>query len=82
MVPIPPNQETVNTLFGTNITTVEQMEAWIAERRPDLKGAEPANGEEMSMTRVGKDLYEKVETTISILRKSSCFSNLCDSLNH
>ena len=37
------------------------MEAWIAERRPDLKGAEPANGEEMSMTRVGKDLYEKVK---------------------
>lgn len=37
------------------------MEAWIAARRPDLKGAEPANGEEMSMTRVGKDMYEKVK---------------------
>ena len=48
-------------MFEKNITTVEQMEAWIAERRPDLKGAEPANGEEMSMTRVGKDLYEKVK---------------------
>ena len=29
MVPIPPNQDTVNILFGTNITTEKEMEAWI-----------------------------------------------------
>jgi UDP-galactopyranose mutase len=60
LVPIPPNQETVNILFGTNITTEEQMEAWLKERRPNLNGSEPKNGEEMSLSRVGKDLYEKV----------------------
>ena len=36
------------------------MEAWIDERRPNLNGKLPANGEEMSLSRVGKDLYEKV----------------------
>ena len=36
------------------------MEAWIDERRPHLHGKLPANGEEMSLSRVGKDLYEKV----------------------
>ena len=59
LVPIPPNQETVNILFGTNITTEDQMDEWLKQRRPKLDG-EPKNGEEMSLSRVGKDLYEKV----------------------
>ena len=59
-VPIPPNQETVNTLFGTDIRTVEGMKEWLAERTPHLNGREPRNGEEMSLQRVGADLYEKV----------------------
>ena len=37
------------------------MEAWLKERRPKLNGSEPKNGEEMSLSRVGKDLYEKVK---------------------
>jgi hypothetical protein len=36
------------------------MESWLKERRPKLNGSEPKNGEEMSLSRVGKDLYEKV----------------------
>ena len=60
IVPVPPNQETVNILFGEHIHSEEAMRNWLSSRRPDLKGREPANGEEMSLSRVGKDLYEKV----------------------
>ena len=60
IVPVPPNQETVNILFGEHIHSEKDMENWISSRRPDLKGREPANGEEMSLSRVGNDLYEKV----------------------
>ena len=51
---------TVNQLFGTSISTEAEMEAWIKERRPDPEILFPTNGEEMSLTRVGRDLYEKV----------------------
>lgn len=37
------------------------MEEWLKQRRPKLD-REPKNGEEMSLSRVGKDLYEKVRT--------------------
>ena len=51
---------TVNQLFGTSISTEAEMEPWIKERRPDPEILFPPNGEEMSVTRVGRDLYEKV----------------------
>ena len=60
IVPIPPNQQTVNTLFGTDIHSEEEMEDWLSSRRPNLEGKKPSNGEEMSLSRVGTDLYEKV----------------------
>lgn len=60
IVPVPPNQETVNILFGEDIRSEGDMGNWLSSRRPDLKGREPANGEEMSLSRVGQDLYEKV----------------------
>ena len=60
IVPVPPNQETVNTLFETDIHSEEEMEKWLSTRRPNLKGKQPSNGEEMSLSRVGTDLYEKV----------------------
>lgn len=58
-VPMPPNQVTVNMLFKENITTKEQMVAWLNKRRPSHpKDYSPQNGEEMAMSRVGKELYE------------------------
>merc|ERR1719507_919933 len=60
IVPIPPNQQTVNTLFGTDIHSEEEMEDWLSSRRPNLEGKKPSNGEEMSLSRVGTDLYEKI----------------------
>ena len=35
------------------------MKAWLDERRPP-PGHTPTNGEEMSISRVGRDLYEKI----------------------
>lgn len=34
IVPIPPNIDTVNTLFGTNINTEQDMVDWLDQRRP------------------------------------------------
>lgn len=33
-VPMPPNQQTVNMLFHENITSKEEMVAWLDKRRP------------------------------------------------
>jgi len=59
IVPIPPNIDTVNALFGTDINSEEEMVAWLDERRPKLDQP-PQNGEEMSISRVGTDLYERI----------------------
>merc|ERR1712179_720044 len=59
VVPIPPNIDTVNALFGTDINTEDEMVAWLDERRPKLDHP-PQNGEEMSISRVGTDLYERI----------------------
>ena len=34
-VPMPPNFDTVNMLFNENITSKEEMIAWLDERRPN-----------------------------------------------
>ena len=57
-VPIPVNITTVNTLFGENITSEEDMQSWLENNRKPF--AEPANGEEAVLNRVGEELYEKM----------------------
>merc|ERR1711868_290128 len=59
IVPIPPNIDTVNILFDANIDTEEDMVRWLDDRRPKSDKL-PQNGEEMSISRVGTDLYEKI----------------------
>lgn len=59
IVPIPPNIDTVNILFDANIDTEEDMIKWLDDRRPK-SDKPPKNGEEMSISRVGTDLYEKI----------------------
>ena len=51
-------KDTVNILFGTNISSEEEMENWLETQRPKYDH-EPRNGEEISLARVGKQLYEK-----------------------
>lgn len=57
-VPIPVNITTVNELFNSNITNEEEMKTWLEEHRSPI--ANPSNGEEAVLSRVGPFLYEKM----------------------
>lgn len=58
LVPIPVNITTVNTLFGLNITTEEEMKQWLDENRLPFKA--PEDGREAALNKVGPVLYEKM----------------------
>jgi len=58
IVPIPPSQTTVNMLFDANVSSEEEMEAWLEQRR--VKNEDPQNGEEAALSRAGPELYEKI----------------------
>lgn len=57
-VPIPVNITTVNTLFGENIQSEEEMKEWLDTHREHIEI--PRNGEEAVLSKVGKDIYEKM----------------------
>ena len=58
LVPIPINRETVNLLYGLNLTTEREVEEFFASN------AEPKNtvrtSEDVVVSKVGRDLYEKL----------------------
>jgi UDP-galactopyranose mutase len=58
-VPIPVNIETVNKLFGLNITSVAQMDEWL-EKEQVHYDHEPLNAEEVALSRVGQRLYDLI----------------------
>ena len=60
LVPIPPTQETVNTLLGTDIKSEAEMESWYEANRVFPSDGELKNGEDAALSRVGPDLYEKI----------------------
>lgn len=58
LVPVPINLDTVNLLYGLNLTTEEQVQAFFASRaesRVSIKTSEDA-----VVSKVGRDLYEKL----------------------
>lgn len=55
-VPVPVNIDTVNLLFGANITNVNEMRAWLDSEQVTFD--HPKNSEEKSLDAVGKRLYE------------------------
>jgi len=57
-VPIPVNITTVNQLFGSSITSEEEMKNWLESNRTPIE--KPSNGEEAVLNRVGPVLYEKM----------------------
>ncbi len=57
-VPIPVNITTVNTLFGENIQTEDEMKAWLDAHKVHYEN--PSNGEEAVLSRVGPVLYDKM----------------------
>jgi UDP-galactopyranose mutase len=61
LVPIPPTQETVNTLFAESIDSEKAMEEWYEKNRVMPEGGRaPAHGEEAALSRVGPKLYERI----------------------
>mmetsp|Transcript_25073 Transcript_25073/g.81064 ORF Transcript_25073/g.81064 Transcript_25073/m.81064 type:complete len:341 (-) Transcript_25073:597-1619(-) len=62
LVPIPPTQHTVNTLFpDAEVRSEADMEAWYAGQRVfPADGSAPRNGEEAALARVGPLLYERI----------------------
>ncbi len=57
-VPVPVNITTVNRLFGLDMKTGAEMEAWLEANRE--KVAEPLHSEHSALARVGRILYEKM----------------------
>ncbi len=57
LVPIPINIDTVNQLYGVNVdeNTIEEYFASVAENRPQIR-----TSEDVVVSRVGRDLYEKM----------------------
>ena len=57
-VPIPPNIETVNTLFDLNLKTQQDMDTWLQkEQQPNPN---PTNSEQVALARVGQRLYDLI----------------------
>ena len=57
LYPIPINMDTINQLYGLNLKTPEEVEAYLDSVREPIE--HPTNAEEWVLSRVGKDLYEK-----------------------
>jgi UDP-galactopyranose mutase len=57
--PIPINIDSVNILCGENIKSPEEMKAWLSTNTITTANP-PINSEEVALSRVGPDLYEKV----------------------
>uniref|UniRef100_A0A6C0JRV4 UDP-galactopyranose mutase C-terminal domain-containing protein n=1 Tax=viral metagenome TaxID=1070528 RepID=A0A6C0JRV4_9ZZZZ len=57
LVPIPVNITTVNQLCGTSITNTEEMDKWLKSVQ---YSGEIRNSEDIAISRVGKEIYEKL----------------------
>lgn len=57
LLPIPINMDTLNQLYGLNLQTPAQVQAYLDRVREPI--ANPANAEEMVLSRVGRDLYTR-----------------------
>ena len=67
LVPIPVNINTVNALLDLGVTGPAEMDAWLASVQvAPAHGGAPRNGEEMALSRVGRDLYEKIFRTYTV----------------
>ena len=57
VVPLPINRNTINALYGLDLTTEEEVEAFYAERREPVD--QIRNSEDAVVAKVGRDIYEK-----------------------
>src|SRR5438445_9118815 len=57
LLPIPINRTTVNRLYGLNLQTEAECEAFYAARAEPIEGCRPS--EDVVVSKVGRELYEK-----------------------
>jgi UDP-galactopyranose mutase len=57
LVPIPINRTTINELYGLNLTTEDEVEAFLAARAEPVETIRTS--EDVVVNRVGRELYEK-----------------------
>ncbi len=57
LLPIPINRTTINSLYGLDLQTDEEVEAFYAERAEPIDHIR--NSEDVVVAKVGRDLYEK-----------------------
>ncbi len=57
LLPIPINRTTINKLYGLNLTSEDEVEAFLAQRAEPIE--EIRTSEDVVLNRVGRDLYEK-----------------------
>jgi UDP-galactopyranose mutase len=59
LVPVPANRTTINTLFGLNMQTDAEVEAWLKQETAQFQSDKPPqNSEEVALQRVGRRLYD------------------------
>src|SRR3954454_9732136 len=58
LVPVPINMDTVNLLYGLNLTSEEEVEAFFAGRAESRSAVRTS--EDVVVSKVGRDLYEKL----------------------
>ncbi|PTR01582.1 UDP-galactopyranose mutase [Mucilaginibacter yixingensis] len=57
LLPIPINMDTINELYGMNLTSPKEVQAYFDSVKLDIKV--PQNSEESVLSQVGEDLYNK-----------------------
>jgi len=63
LLPIPPNINTVNSLFGTSIRNETEMDAWLKTVQEPCPKTGCANAEQMAVSRVGRKMFDLVFKT-------------------
>jgi len=57
-VSVPVNMETINIICNEHLQTIEQTKEWLEKNQ--IKFENPKNSEEIALSRVGKQIYEKL----------------------
>jgi UDP-galactopyranose mutase len=57
LVPIPINQDTINMLYGMSLQSPQEVQQYYDNVKVSIK--DPANSEEMVISQVGQELYQK-----------------------
>lgn len=57
-VSVPVNMETINIICNENLQTIEETKEWLEKNQ--IKFENPKNSEEIALSRIGKEIYEKL----------------------